>query len=142
VGKTALAGQPGVADVVKAMRGKPFGEWVVAYYDATKTTPDKLLERLKKNGCEQATRVAPVAVEKDKKKATVANPIAVAGDFVEILLEGNDKIPAVAVPEKWSVISRDAKRVVVQTPLEAKEGSYAIKFGEMECTVTLVPLIK
>ncbi len=127
---------------MKACRNNPFGEWVIAYYDATKTTPDKLLERLKKNGCEKATRVDPASVEKDKKKASVTNPIAVPGDWFEILAEGYEKAPAVTAPEKWTVALRDAKRVVVQAPADAKPGKFTLKVGELELTVELVPQIK
>lgn len=128
--------------MVKACRPKPFGEWVIVYFDATKTTPEKLLDRLKKNGCDKATRVDPAAAEKDKKKASVSNPIAVPGDWFEIVLEGHDKAPAVTAPDGWTVAVRGARRIVVQAPAAAKAGKYALKIGDLEIPVELAPQIK
>lgn len=131
-----------MADVVKACRQSPFGEWVIVYFDANKTTPEKLLERLKKNGCDKATRVSPAAAEKDKKKISVSNPIAVPGDWFEIVAEGYDKAPAVAAPDGWTVAVRGAKRIVVQAPPSAKAGKFTLQVGDLEIEVELVPQIK
>jgi len=131
-----------VADVVKACRPQPFGEWVVAYYDAEKTTPDRLLERLKKNGCEKATRVEPVESKSESRKAAVANPIAVPGDWFVVDLEGFDKAPAVSGPEKWTVALAGKKRAVIATPADAKAGKHKLKVGDWEFEVELVPIVR
>lgn len=61
-----------------AVRSKPFAEWNVVYYDPAKTTPKKILDRLRAKGCPRAQAV-PSASERigEKISAVVSNPVAV-----------------------------------------------------------------
>jgi hypothetical protein len=131
-----------VRDVVKAVRQSPFGEWVIAFYDPAKTAPDKLLERLRKNGCEKAERVEPKAVEGGGLKVRASNPVAVPGDFFEIAIEGAKAAPETTAPKGWSVAVKGAKRVLVQSPKDAKPGKHKIAVGGLDVEVELVTRVR
>lgn len=129
MGESALAGQPGVLDVVKAIRRTPFAEYVVAFYDPEKTKIETLLTRLKSNGCDKAERVKAVD--------GVENPVTVVGDFIQI----NTKLDVTA-PDGWKVLKNSDSRVDVQTPAKAKPGKYSLTIGETKVEVQLVERVK
>lgn len=158
-GQSALEGQTGVLDIVKAIRNPPYAAWNVVYYDAAKTTPEELLKRLNENGCPEAKRVAAPPVEKPGWSASVENPTTAAGDLVQVSVKVADGKPAklqCAPPEGWMPLKEAVKtgatvRLDVQTPAKAKPGPYQItvraKIGdaaeeELKVDVVLVSKVK
>lgn len=121
-----------------SFRAKPFGEWVIVYYDAAQTDPEKLLKRLRTNGCNTAKQVAPVSARQDQVEVTVANPLATPGDFFHIevaLPEGRKGKVELAAPRGWTVpdgASRELKERVtrcdVQTGADAVQGRQELTF--------------
>ncbi len=141
--------------MVRAVRRKPFGEWNVVYYDASRTDISRIEERLKSKGCREAERVGPATREKDGIQVVVDNPLAAPGDFFVISV----KLPGAAAgklalepPEGWSSagVPAEASRGIVTSPDKARAGQYAItarvtagsKETEVTLEVELVSLVK
>ncbi len=106
MGKKALAGQPGIHDVVMAVRNKPFREWNVVYYDPKKTDLEKIEKRLRQKGCPKARR--DVAKPKKSRGVTlvVENPVVTPGDCVLVsvkLPKGRTGKASLVPPQKWKV---------------------------------------
>lgn len=127
---------------MKACRPKPFGEWVIVYYDAKKTNLETMRKRLRENGCKDAEQVTAKPVEADAAKIGLANPISVPGDFIDLPLEGFKKAPDVEVPEGWTVVVKSKDRLKIQTPAKAKPGEHALKVAGVELKLELVPIVK
>jgi hypothetical protein len=148
-------------DVVMTLRSKPFGEWVVAYYDPAKTTTETLLKRLHQKGCREATQEKAAAAESGGIRVSVANPLVAPGDWVQVEVrppEGKAGTAALQAPAEWTVLDgarRELKqaslRCDVQTPGKAKAGRYDLTVQvtldgaaaqELKVQVELVTLVK
>ncbi len=131
---------------MRAVRGNPFGEWIVVFYDSEKATPAVLLAKVQKAGCPDAKRMDPVSEKKSDVTATVENPVAVSGDFLHVTIAGAKEAPDVVVPEGWTVETRTATRVNVQTPKSAKVGKHSITIkaggGELKLAFELVMRVR
>jgi hypothetical protein len=128
-GQKALTGQPGVLDIVKSVRSRPFGEWNVVYFDPSKTDAAALLQRLRENGCKNATRVETPAVELDGVTIMLSNPIVVPGDVVQLEATPSGSRTAtihLVVPDGWRTVSPielgHGNVASIQTPADAKSG--------------------
>ncbi len=140
-GKKALGGQPGVLDVVKAIRKRPFSEWVVVYFDAAVTAPNKLLSRLKSHGCKKATQIFAKPLNEDGVKIGVANPICVAGDMVQCTVqfpEGEHGKVRVAPPPEWIPLplAKAAEDGLLRLDIQSSKTTRA---GTLEITIWVTP---
>lgn len=124
-------------DVVKTVRQKPFGEWNVVYFDATKIDTEKLLERLRKNGCEKAQHIEAASGGEGDARVEVENPIAAPGDFFVVSVTAPEKAKAGVVltaPEGWTLpsgpkatLKKGLARLDLQAPKDAKGDTYTLK---------------
>jgi hypothetical protein len=129
------------------VRRKPFGEWVVIYYDKDKTDSAKLLDRLKARGCRRAKQKAPVTGQLGDAAVSVLNPVAAPGDFFHIevkLPEGASADVSIKTPEGWTVpdgaqraLKGGVSRCDVQLPRTAKKGNQMIAFQRGQQTLEL-----
>jgi len=120
------------------VRSRPFGEWVVAYYDSTKTDAAKLLERLRANGCKKAKRNEPLSGRLNDAEVTLFNPVVAPGDFLHIEVKLPDDASAdvkIVPPDGWAVpdgaersLKAGVTRCDVQLPRDAKAGTQAVAF--------------
>jgi len=138
------------------VRRKPFGEWVMVYYDNEKTGPAKLLQRLKARGCKRAKQRPPVTGQLGNAEVCILNPVVAPGDFFHIevkLPEGASADVKLAVPEGWTIpdgaqraLKAGVSRCDVQLPRTAKKGQQTITFqrGEqkLELKVDVVSWVK
>lgn len=119
--------------MVKALRQRPFGEFNVVYFDAAKTTPEKLFARLQTARCPQAAREQPAAVEQAGVSLRAGNLLGTPGDLfhVEVVLPpGKTGTAVVAPPAGWGVpggatsaLKAGVNRCDMQSPAGAKPGA-------------------
>lgn len=135
-GEKALKGQPGVLDVVRVMRRRPPGEWIVVYFDLTQTDTTKLLKRLHDNGCPKALHFKSKPVTKAGVEADVSNPVCAPGDIVQCTVrfpQGESGKVRIAPPPSWKPLPLAVSaeqghiRMDVQTPRNARTGKHKIK---------------
>ena len=118
---------------MKTVRKKPFGEWNVVYFDAKKTTPAKILKRLRAKGCPKATQVKPVTASANGMTLTLNTPYVAPGDLVHLILggKGNAK-PDVRAPKGWTLYPGPSHPktgetwLYAQTPNDVKPGRHAV----------------
>ncbi len=115
------------------LRRKPFGEWVLIYYDKTQTSEEKLLTLAKKGGCKRAAVIRDKKVEAGKTSVTLLNPYICPGDSIalEINSDGSEKID-IELPEGWTCkmpekVSGTAT-VFIHVPKGSQNGAFKIKF--------------
>lgn len=143
--------------MVKTVRKKPFGEWNVVYYDASKTTPEKILKRLRAKGCPKARRIPDSKAKARGAIVSVKNPYVAPGDCVLLTLGGDvDGKPEITVPKGWTLLPGPTQKkdkvswFYVQTAKKTKQGKHAIQLtlpdedGERKLSlqVDVVALIK
>lgn len=124
------------------MRSRPFGEWVLIYFDKSKITEIKLLDLCKKKGCKRAAVIAGKTAKSGNTSAKVVNPYICAGDtlVLEIESDGKDKL-SVDLPDGWkadiSTKIAGKKTVFVQTSAKTAQGAKVLKLKVGEATVEL-----
>jgi len=138
------------------VRRKPFGEWVVVYYDKDKTDAAQLLKRLHSKGCRKAKRKGPVSGQLGDAEVAVLNPVVAPGDFFHIEVkvpEGSSADLKIAPPDGWTVpdgaartLKAGVSRCDVQLPRDAKKGNQTLTFERgkqtLKLNVDVVDLVK
>jgi hypothetical protein len=124
------------------LRSKPFGEWILVYYDKTKTSEAKLLNLAKTKGCKRASVIRDQIVKSGKSSALIFNPYICPGDTVvlEINSDGSEKIK-LELPEGWTCkipekISGKLK-VYITTTNKKDYGKKSMKFTSGSSVITL-----
>ncbi|MAG56730.1 MAG: hypothetical protein CMJ83_10605 [Planctomycetes bacterium] len=121
---------------MNSLRKRPFGEWNVVYFDATKTNGDTILKRLRAHGCPKA-KLIPSGCASARPalfEIAVYNPVATAGDCFQVaIVIGKAFTPKLKLPKGWTSIAGPAMKepgilsVYVQTPGKTKDGKYSIQ---------------
>ena len=84
------------------LRNRPFGEWILVYYDKSLITEQKLLELAKARGCKRAAIIRENEMVADKTKATIVNPYICAGDVIAVQISSNGKEKiSLDLPQGW-----------------------------------------
>ena len=115
------------------LRRKPFGEWVLIYFDKTKITEEALLSLAKNKGCKRAAIIRDKKKDLGKTSVTLMNPYICPGDSIalEISSDGSEKIE-LELPEGWSCKMPDTisgtATVFIKTTAKAKRGEFTVKF--------------
>ena len=115
------------------LRSKPFGEWVLIYYDKTQISEETLLELCKKGGCKRAAVIRDKKIEAGKSSALLLNPYICPGDSIalEIDSDGSEKIE-LELPEGWTCNIPEkisAKTTVfIQSSANSAFSDFSIKF--------------
>jgi hypothetical protein len=119
-------------------RSRPFGEWVIVYFDGEKTNTETILKRLKTNRCPEAKQVMPAVVKKGEVEVLVSCPLATAGDFFEVgitLPKGKKGKLSAQAPKGWTFpdgaerdLPEGRARCDIQTPKGIKTGKEELVF--------------
>ena len=124
------------------LRGRPFGEWILVYYDKSKITEEKLLNLTKNNGCKRAAVIRDQVVKSGKSSALIINPYICPGDTVVLKInsDGSEKIQ-LELPKGWTCkmpdkISGDLKVYIITTD-KKDYGKKSIKFTSGSSVTTL-----
>lgn len=115
------------------LRRKPFGEWILIYYDKSKISEEALLSFAKKRGCKRASLIKGKKIQSSNISAQALNPYLCKGDtaVIELSSNGLEKL-RLELPEGWSgsvpeTIS-GTETVFIRTPSNVKQGEYKIHF--------------
>lgn len=120
-----------------ALRQRPFGEWVIVYYEAGKTDTEKLLKRLRANKCPRAKHIVGKVETKGAVGLVSVNPIVVRGDLLQFDIKSKGKKAKIAVkaPDGWTVLTPSEldlskqNSVMIQTPHTNKMGKFKLTVG-------------
>ena len=124
-------------------RKKPFGEWVLVYFDNRHISADKILNLCKNNGCKRAQIIRGKTAEAGASSAQILNPFLCAGDTIalEIKSDGSEKIELI-LPDGWTAQHPEkinGKSIIyIDMPKNTKQAPYTIKLksGDKETALT------
>ena len=142
MGKRAVAREKGVLDVVMQLRRKPFGEWILVYFDKTKISERTLLSLAQKRGCKRAAVIKGKKKEIGNVSLLALNPYLCAGDTAAIGIKtsGTEKL-SLELPEGWSGTVPEqvsgTEIIFIQTPPKVKQGQYEIHYKSGSDKVSL-----
>jgi len=84
-----------------SVRYNPFGEWVIVYFDPTKTSEATLLKLIRAKGCPNAGLI------RSKGQSIALTPIITPGDtaLIQIQLAEESTLSASQLPKGWVISS-------------------------------------
>ena len=125
------------------LRNRPFGEWILVYYDKSQVTEQKLLEFTKTRGCKRAAIIREKEVKAGSTKATVINPYICAGDVIAVQISSNGKEKiSLELPEGWKAeipaTVDGTKTFFIQTSKTTGQGKKVLKLKSGNTAAELV----
>ena len=126
------------------LRRKPFGEWILVYFDKSKISEKTLLQLTKTRGCKRAAVIRGKEVKAGSTSGQVINPYLCAGDSIAVEINSNGKEQLeLETPQGWTFKMPEKVNgkvtVFINIPAGSKEGAYTIKLksgsesADMKC---------
>lgn len=123
------------------VRSKPFGEWLIVYYNPSEIQATTLLKLLRKRKCKKA-----LIVKTEAQKIEILTPFAAAGDVVQLKMEKHKlaSLKGMKLPTNWKVagIQTNDGIISLQIPKNAPQGdtNVVLEFnnGTTNATISIV----
>lgn len=125
-----------------SVRYNPFGEWVITYFDPTKTNEAALLKQIRENGCPRA------ALIRGKGQTIALTPIITPGDTIllQLNLKQDSTLTANNLPKGWLISTKltDLKAGIhhlsIRTPSAAPKKKQSITLKDSAGTSYTFPI--